>query len=419
MWKAEVNHMKNYFRHQLKSNARIIIVIAVLMTLISVFTCLESMERQRMTTFVYANGNYYNTAYYDIDGNPASYFDGLGNIVPITTEQIIKMEYRDLSLANSLAMLVILAMAVPVWMFAFLKKKRNLDCCYSLPITKQGIGLVQYAVGGITVAVPFLCSYISTLICYASMGNFSTLGHGFLAVHFLMSLLLGFVVYSISVFAFERANTVIDGIIFIVAYMVGLFFIIYGVEELYNSVVRHYNEMHGIFNPSVNPVLHRVNLDEESAIPIAFFVNILEKYEVCAETIYSAVVEKMWSDSRHVFWFVFWCVAGVFSAGGAICCFGKKKTECVEEISNSIFGYKLLIPLIGFPIILSEGVLCGSYTTALLVTVGCAVAYTVYRRGVRYKKSDYIILGVMLLLSVIAVFWDQAWCAYLKEIRKG
>ncbi len=408
--------MKTYFRHQLKSNARVIIIITVLMTLISVFTCLESMERQRMTTFIHANGNYYNTAYYDNDGNPTSYHDEHGNIVPVTSEQIIKVEYRDLSLGNSLVMLAILSLAVPVWMFAFLKKKRNLDCCYSLPITKQGIGLVQYAVGAITVAVPFLCSYISTLICYASIGDFSTLGHGFLAVHFLMSLLLGFVVYSISVFAFERANTVIDGVVFIIAYMVGLYLIIYAAEELYNSVVRHYNEMFwDRFYSSEKLFLHRVNLDEESAIPIAFFVDMLEKYESCAETVYSTVVEKMWSGSRHVIWFVFWCAAGVFSAGGAICCFGKKKTECVEEISNSFFGYKLLIPLIGFPIILSDGVLCGNYTTALLVTVGCAVAYTVYRRGVRYKKSDYIILGVMLLLSVIAVFWEQAWYAYLRK----
>ena len=40
----------------------------------------------------------------------------------------------------------------------------------------------------------------------------------------------------------------------------------------------------------------------------------------------------------------------------------------------------------------------------MLFRSGAAVAYTVYRRGVRYKKSDYIIVGIMLALSIISIF---------------
>ena len=117
-----------------------------------------------------------------------------------------------------------------------------------------------------------------------------------------------------------------------------------------------------------------------------------------------------------VFWFCFWSVVGVAAAVLAFVLADKKKTESAEEISNSIFGYKLLIPLIAFPFILSNGVLDGYYNEALLVTIGAAVAYTVYRRGVHYKKSDYIIVGTMLALSIISIFAKPIMQGLIKDV---
>ena len=402
--------MKAYFKHLLKSNARIIIIISLLMILVSVFVSLDSMDRVNTKTFVYDGEEYHAALNRDIKGTPIGYYPGGNynqqNYKEITDEEIVTVNYRSLALSTSVTIIIALSVIVPICMFAFLKKKRNLDCVYSLPITKRGIGIVHYAVGGVTVLVPFVCSYVATLVCHASYDGFASLGYGYLLSHFAICLLMGFVLYSICVFVFERANTVVDGVIFIGIYMVGLYFLVWGIESLTRSAEDWRYWLSLLNDPSGATYVSRHHyyfaMHEECAIPAYIFCELLSQYEYCAETLYSQMTK--WSFDGTVFWFCFWSVVGVAAAVLAFVFADKKKTESAEEISNSIFGYKLLIPLIAFPFILSNGVLDGYYNEALLVTIGAAVAYTVYRRGVHYKKSDYIIVGTMLALSIISIF---------------
>lgn len=437
--------MKAYFKHQLKSNTRAIIVISLLAILISVFVAFDSMDRERSRKFVFDGEKYYSSFRSDINGNPVSYqkevihnegdnryFEFIS--VPITDEEIIEVKYRELTLSTSMTVLIILSIAVPVWVFAFLKKKRNLDCAYSLPITKRGIGMVQYAVGAITVFIPFVCAYVATLICYASFGSFAALGHGYLISHFAISLLMGFVLYSISVFVFERANSVVDGIVLICAYMVGLYFLVYGIEGTVNGIVHWHNDIVAArfnlyldysdsyiyaYEAKWSRIIEEIFFQEDYAVPAYFFGELLSNYEYCAQTVYSEIVAQAWERSATLIWFIIWSAVGLLSAGGAIYFFDKKKAESAEEISGSAFGYKVLIPLLAFPIIIADGILEGEFTEALLITVGSAVAYTVYRRGVRYKKSDYIIVGIMLVLSIASIFVEPAFNSYLSSIRRG
>ncbi len=430
--------MKAYFKHQLKNNLRVIIVISLLAILISVFVAFDSMDRERSRKFVFDGEKYYSAVNHDGNGNPIGYysddFSYMNGMKTITDEKIIEVTYRDLTLSTSMTMLIILSIAVPVWMFAFLKKKRNLDCCYSLPITKRGIGMVQYAVGAITVFIPFVCAYVATLICYASFGSFATLGHGYLVSHFAISLLMGFVLYSISVFVFERANTIVDGIILICVFMVGLYFLVYGIEGTVNGIAQWHNDVvaakHNVYGEHIDGyfyvddyalsrVIKGIFFQEDYAVPAYFFGELLSNYEYCAMTVYSEIVAQSWERSATLVWFIIWSVVGLLSAVGAVYFFDKKKAESAEEISGSAFGYKVLIPLLAFPIIIADGILEGEFTEALLVTVGSAVAYTVYRRGVRYKKSDYIIVGIMLVLSIASIFVEPAFESYLRSIRLG
>jgi hypothetical protein len=409
--------MKAYFKHQLKNNSRAIIVITVLMTLIAVFTAFDSMDYERCMWFVEENGEYY-TANGNMLRDPTEYYLN-GKSVPITDQKLLQVKYRDLTLSTPMTMLIILSLAVPVWMFAFLKKKRNLDCLYSLPITKRGVGIVQFAVGGITVLVPFVVSYAATLICYASYGSFATLGHNYLIGHFAISLLMGFVLYSISVFVFEKANTVIDGIIFIAVYMVGLLLLLYAADEIIRNVCDIRNALvwaekvksGGVgtehYDSHVLGYWRHLSIYQDYGVPAYYFGELLSSYEYCAMTVYHDMVSNAWADNGTVFWMIFWSIAGIASAAGAIYTFGTKKTESAEEISNSLFGYKLIIPILSFSLILAGGVLDGEFATALLITVAAAVGYTVYRRGVRYKKSDYIIVGIMLVLAIVSVFFEN------------
>ena len=414
--------MKAYFKHLLKSNARIIIIISLLMILVSVFVSLDSMDCVCTKTFVYDGEEYHAALNRDMNNTPIGYYPGGNynqqNYKEITDEEIVTVKYRSLALSTSVTIIIALSVIVPICMFALLKKKRNLDCIYSLPITKRGIVIVHYAVGGVTVLVPFVCSYVATLVCHASYGGFASLGYGYLLSHFAICLLMGFVLYSICVFVFERANTVVDGVIFIGIYMVGLYFLVWGIESLMRSAEDWRYWLSLLNDPSgatyISGQHYYFAMHEDCAIPAYIFCELLSQYEYCAETLYSCVTH--WSYDGTVFWFCFWSVVGVAAAVLTFVLADKKKTESAEEISSSAFGYKVLIPLLAFPIIIADGILYGEFTEALLITVGSAVAYTVYRRGVRYKKSDYIIVGIMLVLAIVSVFSDNFLERYTIEL---
>ena len=158
--------MKAYFKHLLKSNARIIIIISLLMILVSVFASLDSMDRVYTKNFVYDGEVYHDELTYDRNGTPVGYYPGgeYKHYKEITDEEIITVTYRYLTLSTSVTIIIALSVIVPICMFALLKKKRNLDCVYSLPITKRGIVIVHYAVGGVTVLVPFVVVQIPTTV---------------------------------------------------------------------------------------------------------------------------------------------------------------------------------------------------------------------------------------------------------------
>ena len=77
--------------------------------------------------------------------------------------------------------------------------------------------------------------------------------------------------------------------------------------------------------------------------------------------------------------------------------FPKQKTERIGEISDSVFAYKTLIPLLGAGLLLSTS----SFPVTLLLMLA---GYVVYRRGFRLKLPDLICLGCALILAVALMF---------------
>ena len=406
--------MKRYFKHQLKSYSRAIIIITVLMMIVSFFVAAESMRHERYTLFVKVGEKVYTSVEYSYNGEknvPTRYHDGKG-YVNITDEEIIEVSYRDLSLFYPASLLFLLAVAVPVWMFGFMKKKRNLDCFYSLPISKRETGTVQYLLGGIAAVIPFVFSYAVMLACNASYGLFGNLEHKYIFYHFLICLIAGFILYSLSCFVFEKANTVIDGIVMICVYMLLLYLLISNTEAITNKIFQisyrlEYGEYIESLRPGtagVAPRLRYLSLNEDNAMPFYFFEELLNYLECDAEMIYVNYTSKYFGDS-DLNWFIAWCVIGLLSSFGLIYGFNKKKAESAEESSSSIFCYKLLIPLCCISTNINLGIFDSTETTSCLaITVACAVGYAIYRRGVRFKKSDYIVLGIMLALTVCSMF---------------
>jgi hypothetical protein len=98
----------------------------------------------------------------------------------------------------------------------------------------------------------------------------------------------------------------------------------------------------------------------------------------------------------QMYMFFVWGAIGIASAVGYVVAFVKKGAEKAGEISSSIFGYKLLIPLYGYSLLTMFDSL--DFMT-VMIFVAMVIGYIVYRRSFKLKVSDIICTGC----GVIAV----------------
>jgi len=79
--------------------------------------------------------------------------------------------------------------------------------------------------------------------------------------------------------------------------------------------------------------------------------------------------------------------------------FGKRRTEKAEDISVSPFGYISMIPLYAILTVIYD-----IYVYLLIIlTIATIVGYTIFRRGFKYKVSDYVVMAIPLGLCILAL----------------
>ena len=81
--------------------------------------------------------------------------------------------------------------------------------------------------------------------------------------------------------------------------------------------------------------------------------------------------------------------------------FGKRRTEKAEDISDSPFGYVSMIPLYALLILMCDF----EISVLIIVTIATIIGYTIFRRGIKYKVVDYIVMGIMLALCLLAIIF--------------
>lgn len=330
---------KRYFRAHLQSALRPLIYITAIVLVITLVTALNG----QITTVTY------------VDPPKTFYNSNLGTHV---------------------WMLVLLCYAAPIMEFATFKKRTNLDCLYSMPLSRRELGTVHYLTGAITVSVPYTLSYLLNallLLRAPEQYDFAPLV-GF----YFLSLLFGLCVYSLFAFLMDRANALGDGIAFMTLWSVVLFFATMALSDM------------------------RWPVDSLCGFIWTILMAMTNRYSAAVEKSTSDIytISSLWRDSELVFWFIFWVVLGVAAAIGFFLLFGKKRTEKTGEVSDTFFGYRVLIPLLAACGMLSIGNVWGWVVFEVLAFIG----YTVYRRGFHYKKSDIIVLAalsVFLLLCLL------------------
>jgi hypothetical protein len=285
-------------------------------------------------------------------------------------------------------MLGIFCTLIPILETSAFKNRRNLDTLYFFPIKRWKMALTHYLSGLIQVVVIYMVPFFTAWIYLEAQTNYFALGY--MLPYFFLSLLIGFVMYSIFMFVFGQANTVADGVLFCVLWMFVFYISGYAVKEVFlrdalmetkywETIVR-FLDWGTVYSPINNLTVIYRRLIEINQHGNTYYFELAMEYT------------KMW------YMFVVWGALGIASAVGYFITFVRKGAEKAGEISNSWFGYKLLIPVYGYSLLLEYNYV--DFMTVVIFAL-MVIGYIIYRRGFKLKVSDYIVTGCGIIALIL------------------
>lgn len=274
----------------------------------------------------------------------------------------------------------ILTYIIPVMEFSFFKKRINLDCVYSLPISRTAMGAVHYITGLIMLWGTFTLSYLLNFIFILIRGieNIQTPP---VTDHYLLCLLLGFAIYSMMVFVFNEANTVGDGILFMILYT----FVLFVVSFAGAVWISEFADIH--------------SKGKMFLLPWGTVMEVTGACQYRAEKLGNVL---FWENSKYIGVILFWVAVGIASIAIFFYKFGKKRMEKTQETSDSWFGFRILIPIYA----ISGMLILGWYDILMffIIELLTLIGYTIYRRGFHYKKADIVFICSLFIFLIAGIF---------------
>lgn len=268
--------------------------------------------------------------------------------------------------------LCVLCFIVPAMQFSYRMKRRSVDLWYALPVKREKLVLARVLGGLALVFVPYAVSYAAGVTIIACSENLFKMQ--MYVPLFFASLPMGVLLFGVNSFLFSRANTAGDGIVFM---LLGAFALAmpmaFADAWLWQSIpneiddLLHYitfgpaAEMFMLFGPAIRGI--------STNVPGLWLGCVLAAIEGCA-----AYFGLFYTARSH-------------------------RAESAGQISDSPFGYKVLLPWYLFFGIATASVQGGiMLTTApiaeyLFLLILAFVGYFVYRRSFRLKLSDIIGIG--------------------------
>ncbi|MBQ4509634.1 MAG: hypothetical protein II984_02825 [Clostridia bacterium] len=261
-----------------------------------------------------------------------------------------------------------LCTVAPVLMLSPFKNRRNLDTLLFLPVSRVKVAITHYLVGLIHVISVYTACFICTFLHL--LQYFKYLFPIYLIPYYFLSVLYGIVLYSLFIFIFQQGSTVADGAIFILSYIFAPWAIVASITNTFDlSNVGEYfiiyapiDAVHNFFRDKIAP---------DSSI-----------YQL---------------EDCQIFILILYGILGIASIFGFIYAFSKKRAEKVGDISDSYFGYKVIIPVLGYSLLL-----IATDILTIILLAAMFVAYIVYRRSARLQKSDYICLGAAIIPIILS-----------------
>ena len=102
----------------------------------------------------------------------------------------------------------------------------------------------------------------------------------------------------------------------------------------------------------------------------------------------------------QMYMFFVWGAVGIAAAFGFFFNFKRKGAHLAGEISDSPFGYKLLIPVYGYGLLLLNDT--GLDILSVIIFALMLVGYFIYRRSFKIKTRDIIFIACGIIPLIIS-----------------
>ncbi len=288
----------------------------------------------------------------------------------ITTMWEIIAAKNYTSLYTTSLILCVLCTVVPPLELAAFKNRRNADMLFSLPVSRKKQAIAHWLNGLIQALGTYILCFLGVVVSSAFL-ELKNVGH--FVGYFFISLIFGALVYSVLLFAFNQACTVVDGVIFeiLVAFGSGL-----AVTTFLGGVLNFdvFKVSYMVYAPLSDAGLYQIVKNGSFALP---------------------------------FESVLMCI--LLAALGGACIFGyifsfeRARAEKIGGISDSYIGYRSLIPIWAYSLLASVGSIL-----FIFIYIAVVVGYIIFRRGFKFTREDAIaMMGGLpfLLLGYAWVYW--------------
>ena len=288
---------------------------------------------------------------------------------PVTTFSSPKIGYPAMVLCA-------LSALTPIVQLSLFKRRRNLDNLFSLPLSRKKMLAVHWGTGLLINTVIFGLCMLITALRIAKKSLFFDVFYLFPA--FLLGVVWGGLLYAFFAFLFYEGNTTADGTVFVFLYC----WIQLPVGGVLEELLPKAQEI-GTFVQRLCPFYPMVNLFD-------YYSFLVERNDSSAYRIHLSEVTSSISL----------LILGIAAAVGFFLFSSRKRVEKTEEISESFFGYRVLLPLLCV-CMFYIAVKASMIILSIMFLAFAIGGYAFYRRGFRFKIWDWILIGVLFLGSIL------------------
>ena len=271
---------------------------------------------------------------------------------------------------------ITMAVIMPFQEFSEFNNRRNLDTWFSLPIDRMKLAVVHYLNGAQHIGI--VVSFMAIGLIFHAEGD-THLNFGMYILLYLTALVMSLLLYGLLCLAFTSANTNSDGSTFVLAYLI--------LPSAISLAVTMFTQRLGMWNREMDSFA--------IGMPGCLFRMRSGFAEGIVKT--GEGLGKVFQDS----WFVSRLILNVLICVAATVVmlynFRNRHAEKVEDISDSWFGYRTLLPVYAFFAAFSTY----SYAGSALLGIVLIVCYMAYRRSTKLHKSDWVVIAGYFVLSLL------------------